>query len=75
MRPFLKGAALSKFELTPAPAYDRAPSVSVIDDEIVVVGPGSIAFSMTRDAALETYRRLGAALAVAPGGEDEQTRP
>jgi hypothetical protein len=48
--------------MKPAPAYDVAPTISVIDDEVVVVGPGSVAFSMTRDAALETHRRLGLAL-------------
>ena len=53
---------MSKFELTPAPAHDRAPTITIVDDEIVVVGPGSIAFSMTRDAAQETYRRLGRVL-------------
>jgi hypothetical protein len=48
--------------MKPAPAYDVAPTISVIDDEVVVVGPGSVAFSMTRDAARETHRRLGLAL-------------
>lgn len=53
---------MPQFELTPPPAYDLAPSISVVDDEIVLLGPGSVAFSMTRAAAEETHRRLGEAL-------------
>ena len=51
--------AVTHFELTPPPAYDVAPSISVVDDEIVVLGPGAVAFSMTWAAAEETHRRLG----------------
>jgi hypothetical protein len=54
--------AVTQFELKPPPAYDTAPTVSIVEDEIVVVGPGSIAFSMTWAAAKETHRRLGEVL-------------
>ncbi len=57
-----RDAALHNFEMKPEPAYDVAPTVSVIEGEIVLVGPGAIAFSMTREAARETHRRLGLAL-------------
>jgi hypothetical protein len=53
---------VTSFELMPPPAYDVAPSISMIEGEIVVIGPGAVAFSMTRDAAEETHRRLGEAL-------------
>jgi hypothetical protein len=53
---------MTPFELKPAPAYDSAPTISVVEDEIVVVGPGSIAFSMTQAAAAETHRLLGEVL-------------
>lgn len=33
-----------------------------IDDEIVVIGPGPVAFSMTIEAARETCRRMGEVL-------------
>lgn len=51
-----------RIELAPPPAHDIAPEISVIDSEVVFVGPGAIAFSMTRAAAEETHRRLGLAL-------------
>jgi hypothetical protein len=50
------------FELAPSPAYDLAPTISVVEGEVVIVGPGAVAFSMTRAAAEETYRRLGQVL-------------
>jgi hypothetical protein len=46
----------------PEPAYDRAPTIAVVDGEVVVLGPGSTGFSMTREAAEETRRRLVRAL-------------
>lgn len=48
--------------LTPTPAYDEAPKVLLVDNEVVLVGPGPIAFSMTRNAAREMCRRLAEAL-------------
>lgn len=53
---------MATFDLQPTPAFDTAPEITLIEDEIVLVGPGVLAFSMTRAAAEETYRRLGAAL-------------
>jgi hypothetical protein len=50
------------FEMTPVPTHHTASAISIVEDEIVVLGPGAIAFSMTRAAAEETYRRLGAVL-------------
>ena len=50
------------YELQPTPAYDTAPSIQVVEGEVVVVGPGALAFSMTIAAAEETYRRLGQVL-------------
>jgi hypothetical protein len=71
MRPFSEESsreiAVTHFELTPPPAFDVAPSISVVEDEIVVLGPGSVAFSMTRAAAEETHRRLGDVLKEPPG--------
>jgi len=49
-------------ELQPAAAFDTAPSIQVFEGEVVVVGPGTLAFSMTLAAAEETYRRLGQVL-------------
>lgn len=59
---------MPSFELMPAPPYDAAPTITVVDDEFVVLGPGAVAFSLTREAARETYRRLGVVLA-SPDGE------
>jgi hypothetical protein len=50
----------------PQPAHDEAPSVSLVGGEIVVLGPGSTGFSMTRQAAMETRRRLAQALRALP---------
>lgn len=51
------------FGLMPPLAYDKAPLIEVIDGEIVLVGPGALAFSMTREAAEEMQRRLAEVLA------------
>lgn len=53
---------MATFELQPYPAFDTAPTITLIEGEVVLVGPGVMAFSMTRIAAEETYRRLGAVL-------------
>jgi hypothetical protein len=53
---------VATFEFQPHPAFDTAPSIAPVEDEIVFVGPGALAFSMTRQAAEETHRRLGEAL-------------
>jgi hypothetical protein len=53
---------MTQFELTPPPAHDSAPSISAVEGEIGMVGPGAIAFSVTQAAAEETHRRLGEVL-------------
>jgi hypothetical protein len=63
---------VTQFELKPPPAYDSAPHISEVEGEIVVVGPGAVAFSMTRAAAEEMHRRLGNVLNSA---EDAPTTP
>jgi hypothetical protein len=49
------------FDPQPHPAFDTAPRIALVEDE-VIVGPGALAFSMTRVAAEETHRRLGEVL-------------
>jgi hypothetical protein len=53
---------VATFELQPNPAFDTAPAITLVEDEVVIVGPGALAFSMTRSAAEETHRRLGEVL-------------
>jgi hypothetical protein len=53
---------VTQFELKPPPAYDCAPHISEVEGEIVVVGPGAVAFSMTMAAAEEMHRRMGQVL-------------
>ena len=67
----LRDAALTRFEFQSTPAHDAAPTITVVDDEVVVLGPGAVAFSMTRRAAEETYRRLGQALATPGDAPDD----
>jgi hypothetical protein len=50
---------MSQNEPRPAPPIDRPLDVRMIDDEIVIIGPGPVAFSMTVEAARETCRLLG----------------
>lgn len=57
--------------MKPPPAYDDAPTISFSEGEIVVVGPGAVAFSMTLEAARETHRRLGLALDQLPAAATE----
>ncbi len=49
-------------EHRPVAPVDIPLEVRLVEGEVVVIGPGSIAFSMTPDAARETCRRLGEAL-------------
>ena len=44
---------------TPLNALDEPLQVSLVDDEVVLIGLGQVAFSMTKTAAIETCRRLG----------------
>ena len=56
----------------PLPALDRPLKVSLVDGEVVVVGPGAIAFSMTPAAALATARLITEAL---EGTNDNSREP
>jgi|GEM_PF-5330519 len=49
-------------DLMPTPAYDKPPSILLVDGEVVVVGPGPVAFSMTREAAAQMCSLLSKAL-------------
>lgn len=49
---------MNEYQSKPVAPVDRPLEIERVDGEIVFIGPGSIAFSMTRDAAAETCRRL-----------------
>jgi len=49
----------------PLPPIDQPLAVAVIAREVVFIGPGRVAFSMTRAAATETHRRLTEVLGLA----------
>jgi hypothetical protein len=42
----------------PIPANDVPLEIETVDDEVVFLGPGAVAFAMTRRAASETAARL-----------------
>ncbi len=42
----------------PLPPIDQPLAVAIIAREVVFIGPGRVAFSMTRAAATETHKRL-----------------
>jgi hypothetical protein len=42
----------------PQPPLDQPLAIAVISREVVFIGPGRVAFSMTRAAAIETHKRL-----------------
>jgi hypothetical protein len=46
-------------EPRPVDPIDTPLEVRLIEGEVVVIGPGPVAFSMTPAAARETCRRLG----------------
>ncbi len=47
-----------EYQAEPVAPVDSPLEIQRVDGEIVFIGPGSIAFSMTADAAAETCRRL-----------------
>jgi hypothetical protein len=47
------------------PPIDQPLAVSIISNEVVFIGPGRVAFSMTREAAIKTHRRMTQVLAQA----------
>jgi hypothetical protein len=51
---------------SPPPPVGEALRVLLVDQEIVVLGPGAIGFSMTLPAARHTRDRLGQLLAKIP---------
>ncbi len=51
------------YEPDPLGPFDMPMSIEVIENEVVFIGPGPIAFSMTIEAAQETERRLARILA------------
>jgi hypothetical protein len=46
----------------PLPPISQPLAIAVISNEVVFIGPGRVAFSMTRTAAAETHKRLSEAL-------------
>ncbi len=60
---------VSNSDPSPEPVHKLAPTIMMIDEEVVFVGPGPVAFSMTQDAATETLRRLASVLGVALVGD------
>jgi hypothetical protein len=53
---------LSGYQAQPLPAIDAPLVIETVDDEVVFIGPGAVAFAMTRAAARETALRLRAVL-------------
>lgn len=49
--------------MRPEDPYDQPLSVSLIDGEVVFLGPGSASFSMTPEAAAVTFHNLAAVVA------------
>jgi hypothetical protein len=47
----------------PLPPIDQPLAVAIMSNEVVFIGPGRVAFSMTREAAMETYNRMTQVLA------------
>lgn len=59
--------------MTNKPVEMDPMTVSVVEDDVVVLGPGPVGLSMTGKAARESARRLReAARAVSGGGEDAE---
>ena len=54
------------YEPDPVGPFDAPVTIELIDGEVVFIGPGPIAFSMTVQAAMETSRRLVEVLAERP---------
>lgn len=55
-------------------AYDEAGEIAAVEGEVVVLGPGQTAMSMTPDAAEEAARRLiNAAIAARSQVAEEPT--
>ena len=50
-------------------AFSEPMTVQVIEDEVVILGPDTVAVSLTPDAAEESARRLTAAAGQARAGQ------
>jgi hypothetical protein len=53
---------LSGYQAQPLPAIDAPLVIETVDDEVVFIGPGAVAFAKARAAARETALRLRAVL-------------
>jgi hypothetical protein len=53
---------MDRYEPEPVAPFDTPLSVQIIDGEVVFIGAGRVAFSMTLRAAAETSQRLEQAL-------------
>ncbi len=54
---------MGSYEAQPIPAIDAPFEIETVGDEVVFIGPGAVAFAMTRPAARETAARLCEVLA------------
>ena len=54
---------MNPYEPDPLAPFDEPMTIEVIEGEVVFIGPGPIAFSMTLQAARETAQRLAVVLA------------
>jgi hypothetical protein len=61
---------MDKYEPRPESPVDAPLDVRIVDNEIVVIGPGAIA--MTMSAARATSRRLSRALSADPDDSPER---
>jgi hypothetical protein len=55
-----------EYQAQPLDAIDAALHIEVVEGEVVFIGPGAIAFAMTREAATQTAERLARVLADPP---------
>lgn len=65
---------MGEYEAQPLPAVAAPLDIEIVDDEVVFIGPGAVAFAMTMSAALETANRLDALLGrrrAGPGGPEQ----
>ena len=53
---------MREYQPQPLAAIDTPLQIELVDGEVVFIGPGAIAFSMTKDAAAETAERVALVL-------------
>src|SRR5437764_446713 len=61
----IRSTNVSAYRPVPIAAFDKPLDCQIVDDEVVFIGPGAVAFSMTFKASEETARRLNILLAAA----------